>query len=203
MSGLIINNIYEFMTVEPIKDKSKIIILKRYLENNYKIKYFMIFMFGVNTGLRVGDILKLKVKDIVDLNEDFRDYLGLKETKTGKEKKIKINDSLRALLANYIKGLKLNKEDFLFPSSHKKNIVKAMDRRTVWKILKQAATNVGIENFGTHTMRKTWGYWSYIESGYNIGLIQSALNHSSPAITLRYIGINQQQKDDLYNTVQF
>ncbi len=72
-----------------------------------------------------------------------------------------------------------------------------------YRILKSAAVNVGIENFGTHSLRKTWGYWTYKASRYNIGLIMDTFNHSSQKIKLRYIGIDQESKDELYSLVQF
>jgi len=52
-------------------------------------------------------------------------------------------------------------------------------------------------------MRKTWGYWTYKESRYNIGLIMDMFNHSSQYITLKYIGINQDMHDEIYSRVQF
>ncbi len=70
-------------------------------------------------------------------------------------------------------------------------------------MLREAAEICGIENFGTHSMRKTWGYWTYKISKFNIELIMDTFNHSSQTITLRYIGVNQDQKDELYSLVQF
>ena len=72
-----------------------------------------------------------------------------------------------------------------------------------YRILKNAANSLGIENFGTHSLRKSWGYWTYKASSYNIGLIMDTFNHSNQTITLKYIGINQEQKDELYSIVQF
>lgn len=82
----------------------------------------------------------------------------------------------------------------------KKEVI--LEESRVYKVLKEAASVMGIENFGTHSLRKTWGYWTYKISKYNIGLIMDTFNHSSPNITLRYIGINQDQKDELYSIVQ-
>ncbi len=72
-----------------------------------------------------------------------------------------------------------------------------------YRILKEAADAVGIENFGTHSLRKSWGYWTYKVSRYNSGLIMDMFNHTSEKITLRYIGITQEAKDELYSLVQF
>ncbi|WP_313342128.1 tyrosine-type recombinase/integrase [Sedimentibacter sp.] len=186
------------MTVEPIRDRSKIKQLYHYLHGKDP-KYGLIFKFGLNTGLRISDILPLKIKDIFMKNGDFRDYLVIKEKKTKKEKKIKLNDTLRKNIQSYIINDKFLYDDYLFPSKKGTYI----GRIQAYRVLKEAAVLIGIENFGTHSLRKTWGYWTYKMSKYNIGLIMDTFNHSSQNITLRYIGVNQDQKDELYSLVQF
>lgn len=187
-----------FMTVEPIRDKMKIKQMYQYL-NGKDLKYGLLFKFGLNTGLRISDILPLRVKDILNNNGEFKEYLVLKEKKTGKEKKIKLNAALRKVIQAYIKSENITSENHLF-SSVKGNHI---GRIQAYRVLKEAATTLGIENFGTHSLRKTWGYWTYKISRYNIGLIMDTFNHSSQNITLRYIGVNQDQKDELYSLVQF
>ena len=186
------------MTVEPIRDKVKIKQMYLFLHGK-DTKYGLIYKFGLNTGLRISDILPLKVKDIFAAGGEFREYLVLKERKTKKERKIKLNTALRKAIQPYVKEKALSFEDYLFPS--KKGAY--VGRIQAYRVLKEAATLVGIENFGTHSLRKTWGYWTYNMSKYNIGLIMDTFNHSSQGITLRYIGVNQDQKDELYSLVQF
>ncbi|MBZ4647116.1 MAG: recombinase XerD [Clostridia bacterium] len=186
------------MTVELIRNKVKIKHMYQLL-NGKDPKYGLLFKFGLNTGLRISDILPIKVKDIFNENGQFREYLVLKEMKTAKEKKVKINNALRKNLAEYLKTTDLQYDSFLFPSKKGNHI----GRVQAYRILKQAAVIVGIENFGTHSLRKTWGYWTYKASKYNIGLIMDTFNHSSQQITLRYIGVNQDLKDELYSIVQF
>jgi len=185
------------MTVEPIREKAKIKQLYQYL-NGSDPKYAIIFKFGINTGLRISDIIPLKVCDIFNENWQFKEYLILHEQKTAKEKKIKLNKTLRSCLYNYVKTQQLGLPDYLFPSQKGGCI----GRIQIYRVLKEAAMVMGIESFGTHSLRKTWGYWTYKISKYNIGLIMDTFNHSSPRITLRYIGINQDQKDELYSIVQ-
>ena len=186
------------MTVEPIRDKAKIKQMHVYLQGRDP-KYGLVFKFGLNTGLRISDILPLRVKDIFHGSGEFRAYLVIKEKKTKKEKKIKLNNALRKNIRSYIKDNALGHEDYLFPSKKGAHI----GRIQAYRVLKEAAELVGIENFGTHSLRKTWGYWTYKMSKYNIGLIMDTFNHSSQSITLRYIGVNQDQKDALYSMVQF
>lgn len=185
------------MTVEPIRDKTKIKQLYQYL-NGSDPKYAMIFKLGINTGLRISDIIPIKLKDIYNERGQFREYLIIKEKKTMKEKKIKINETLRKCLSVYIKQMDIKYDDYLFTSQKGGPI----GRIQIYRVLKEAASLMGLENFGTHSLRKTWGYWTYKISKYNIGLIMDTFNHSSPNITLRYIGINQDQKDELYSIVQ-
>jgi integrase len=170
-----------------------------YYLNGKDPKYGLLFKFGLNTGLRISDILPIKVSDIFNSSGEYRDYLVLKEKKTGKEKKIKLNSALRKAIDLYIKEQKLSSDSYLF-FSKKGDYIR---RVQAYKVLKEAANVCGIENFGTHSLRKTWGYWTYKMSRYNIGLIMDTFNHSSQAITLRYIGVNQDQKDELYSLVQF
>lgn len=187
------------MVVEPIRDQKKIKQLQNYLCGT-NMRDYLLLNFGLNTGLRVGDILKLQIKDLLNEKGKFKEYLTIQEEKTGKEKKIKLNDILKKYIQDYLKDNKYTTEDYLFAGRKGK---KPITRIQAYRSLGEAAKAVGIEHFGTHTMRKTWGYHTYKASRYNIGLIMDTFNHSSQAITLRYIGINQDQKDELYSLVQF
>lgn len=186
------------MTVEPIRDKTKIKQMYQYLHGRDP-KYGLIFKFGLNTGLRISDILPLKVSDVFLRKGVFHEYLVLKEKKTKKEKKIKLNTAVRNKILSYVTEKALSGDDYLFSSRKGAHI----GRIQAYRVLKEAADIIGIENFGTHSLRKTWGYWTYKMSKYNIGLIMDTFNHSSQSITLRYIGVNQDQKDELYSLVQF
>ena len=186
------------MTVEPIRNKEKIYSMYDYLLKRDN-KYGLLFKFGLNTGLRISDIIPVKVKDLYSSNGTFKEYFTLIEKKTGKEKKIKVNDSLKKELENYIYNQNLKYESYLFYSK-KGNYI---GRIQAYRVLKEAASTLDVENFGTHSLRKTWGYWTYKASQHNIGLIMDTFNHSSQGITLRYIGISQDQKDELYTLVQF
>lgn len=186
------------MTVEPIRDKGKIDEMYLYLVKKDQ-KYGLLFKFGLNTGLRISDVLPVKLKDVQMEDGRFREYFTLNEKKTGKEKKIKINASLSNEIINYTKAWHLTPDSYLF-SSRKGQY---LGRIQAYRVLKSAAETIGLENFGTHSLRKTWGYWTYKLSNYNVALIMDTFNHSSPSITLRYIGINQDQKDELYTLVQF
>jgi len=186
------------LTVEPIRDQQKIKAILRQLKGQDE-RDCLLFMFGVNSGLRISDILPIIYSDIFSGKGTFRQHLVIREKKTAKEKKIKLNDALKLAIKSYVTSRQLSGDDYLFGS--KKG--GAIGRVQAYRVLKEAADSVGIEHFGTHTMRKTWGYWTYKASKYNIGLIMDMFNHSSQNVTLKYIGISQDQKDELYSMVQF
>lgn len=189
------------MTVEAIKNKKKIEALLTYLKGKNE-RDWLLCKSQLNTGLRISDVVSVKVSDILSEKGKFKDYFVLREQKTNKEKKIKLNEELRKALKAFIQSNNLQGNDYIF-CSRKKVYESHISTTQAYRILKAAATAVGIENFGTHSLRKTWGYWTYKASKYNIGLIMSIFSHSSQSISLRYIGIDQESKDELYSLVQF
>lgn len=165
--------------VQPIRDKSKIDEIKALLKRQSYRDYFM-FVMGINTGLRISDILKLRVQDVRD-----RTYITIKEQKTGKAKRFKINAALRSIVDEYITGM--NYQDYLFPS---RKGSKPIGRVQAYKVLNAVARKVGLDEIGTHTLRKTFGYHFY-QKTKDVAQLQEILNHSAPSVTLRYIGISQ------------
>ena len=186
--------------VEPIRSKKKIDELIKCLTENYTRRDAMLFRLGVNTILRIGDLLKLKYSDVFDEYDEYRSYLILSEQKTRKAKKIALNGKIRRYLRKYCQHYDLTGDDYIFFSY--RIPTKAIDRIQAWRVLKDAATRCKIENFGTHTMRKTLAYHVYKKTN-NIGLVMEMLNHSNPAVTMRYIGINQELIDAIYNDPDF
>lgn len=189
------------MTVEAIKNKKKVEALLTYLKGKNE-RDWLLCKFQLNTGLRISDVVKVKVGDVLTEKGTFREHFILREQKTAKEKKIKLNQELRKALKGFIKANNLYKDDYVF-GSRKGGYKSHISTTQAYRILKEGANAVGIENFGTHSLRKTWGYWTYKASKYNIALIMSIFSHSSQSISLRYIGIDQESKDELYSLVQF
>lgn len=170
--------------VQPIRDYQKIEQVKKLLKSKSERNYIM-FVLGLNTGLRISDLINIKVKHVRD-----RNHIVITEKKTGKDKRILITDSLKKDLKGYIENLE--DEDYLIPSRQGNN--KPICRHTAYKILKQVAKECGLREIGTHTLRKTFGYHFY-RKYHNIALLMDLFNHSSEKITLRYIGINQDMMD--------
>ena len=170
--------------VQPIRDKEKIEEMKRELLKNGTRDY-LLFYTGINTGLRISDILALQVKDIRD-----KTHISIRETKTNKSKRFKINNGLYDELNNFVAGME--DEDYIFKS--KKGNNKPISRVQAYRILNDAGKRIGLNEVGTHTLRKTFGYHFY-QKTKDIALLQELFNHSAPSVTLRYIGINQDMMD--------
>ena len=96
-------------------------------------------------------------------------------------------------LEKYTRNMKQG--EYLFESQIGDN--RPITPTQAYRILNKTATKIGIEAVGTHTMRKTFGYWHY-QQYHDVAMLQAILNHSSPSITLRYIGISQDEIDKSY-----
>lgn len=169
--------------VQPIRDTNKIEALKEYFKSS-NTRNYMLFLVGISTGLRISDILNLKVKDVKGL------HIVLKEKKTKKQKWIRIIPSLRKELQQYIEHMDDN--EYLFKSRQGKN--RPISRSMAYRILKSAANRFKIRDIGTHTLRKTFGYHFY-QQYKDVAMLMDIFNHSEEYITLRYIGVNQDAMD--------
>lgn len=181
--------------VQPIRDIKKIEAMKKILKST-SVRDNALFIVGINSALRISDLLELKISDVINGGGKVKDRIILKEKKTGKTKDFPISSNAKKAIEEYIKTRKdIQKDEPLF-LSRKGN--KAITRQHAWYVINNAAEDVGIEEkIGTHTLRKTFGYHAYL-TGIDLAIIQKLLNHSNPKETLRYIGITQEQLDDVY-----
>ena len=178
--------------VEPIRNARDLDNLKRYLKER-NLRDWALVTLGCNSGLRIGDLLRLRVQDIAE-GPKIRDRLQVTERKTGKPKRFPLGPKVQRVLAEYLKATGLQPDDWLFPSPKGG----ALGTRQAERILSAGAKAVGItEPISTHSLRKTFGYHLY-QRGVDVTRIQAMLNHASPQVTLRYIGITQEELDDLY-----
>jgi integrase len=205
--------------VQPIRDLKQIETIKKILRQQ-NLRDYCLFVLGINSGLRISDLLLLRIKDVWDKGK-IKDRIRLREMKTNKLKDFPISNSAKAALREYLKTrtarscrpcsssfvaragtssalhslLAIKDYEPLFISRKGSGFLL---RQRAYRILNDIARSVGIkEKIGTHTLRKTFGYHAY-NNGYDITLIQKLFNHSSPSITLRYIGITQEQMDEVY-----
>ena len=178
--------------VQPIRDKEKLEQMKEELRKQGS-RNFLLFYTGINTGLRVSDVVSLNYNDIRDNYGNMRSHISIVEKKTGKIKKFPICNGLYDELEKYTKFMKPG--EYLFKSQIGTN--QPITTTQAYRILKATANKLGLEEVGTHTMRKTFGYWHY-KQYHDVALLQTIFNHSSPSITLRYIGISQDEIDKSY-----
>lgn len=169
--------------VQPIRDPEHIREIKKFLREKSERNYIL-FVTGINSGLRISDLLQLRVSDVK------KPYFNIREQKTGKVKRIAMTPSLKRELHEYVR----DKEDHEFLFKSREGINKPIGRSMAYKILRQAADHVKLDGIGTHTLRKTFGYHFY-KQYKDPALLQEIFNHSSEEITLRYIGVNQDMMD--------
>ena len=170
--------------VEPIRDTKTIQDIADYLKE-IAPKYHVMFMIGIYSGLRISDILKLKVRDVRG-----KDAIKMREQKTGKEKQFPVNKEVYPVIQDYCVNMK--DYDYLIPSSRATN--KAVSREYAYRVIHKAGAAFGLNNLGTHTMRKTFGYHFYMQTK-DIVLLMKILNHNDQSKTLRYIGVEQNTID--------
>lgn len=171
--------------VEPIRQSNIVHDIESYLKKKNERDYIM-FLCGIYTGLRISDILRLKIGDVKN-----RKYIYLREKKTGKQKNIKINPFLKREFANYVYDK--DPDDYLIKSRQGYN--KPITRSMAYKILQDVADRFGLDCVGCHTLRKTFGY-HYYKQTKDLAKLMMIFNHADQSYTLRYIGINQESMDD-------
>ena len=168
--------------------------LRKYFKTNKKIVMLSLINIGVNVGLRISDLSKIKFENI---NPDYT--IKLREKKTKKIRKIKFNLICQKAI-----------EDLGY-SSEKGFLFKSLNRKYVKELYDKPISNVGISKYfnkakkdlnisypiGTHSLRKTWGHRVY-KSTLDIAIVMSILNHSSAEQTLKYIGIEEDRINEIY-----
>jgi len=193
---------YKMKVVEPFREKEKIETMKAVLQHGEKgSRNKLIFTLGINTAYRISDLRQLKLHDVLTVSRKkvvVKKRLAMKEQKTGKNNSVYISNNLRKEILEYaeerfLEQIKLQDFDYyLFPSRKGHN--QPITRQSLWRILSNSAKKIGLNNIGTHSMRKTFGYFLY-KQNTSLALIQDLLNHSSQKETLRYIGITQEDRD--------
>lgn len=188
-------------TSQPIRDTQDLTALREfYLKDEPNMRNYVLICLGVNSALRISDLLELKWKDVYNFkDENFKKHLITYEKKTGKETWIAINENARNGLQEYMKFLKkISGEDYIFKG---KNNGGHLSRFQAFRIIKHAAGELNLENgISCHSMRKTFGYYAW-KCGTPPAVLMDIYNHSSYEITKRYLGIKQDDKDSVFLNV--
>ena len=171
-------------TVEPIRKEADREALEEYLQKRSARDHLLVVM-GIDTGLRIGDQLRLRVRDVTDCVR-----IEIRESKRHKAVKRKITPKLRRVLTAYCEDR--DGDEYLFKSRNGYN--RPISRERAYRIIREAAEAVGLKNIACHSLRKTFG-WIVYEKTKDPSLVQEFLNHSTPKTTRRYIGINQDVMD--------
>lgn len=178
--------------VSPIKNTDDIEKMKKYLKSK-SLRDWALFTLGINSALRISDLLNLKVNDVIDEDGTIRDRIKLREIKTKKTKTFPFSAKVKDALGMYI--VSEHPTDALFPS---RKGGKAITRQQAHTILSEAAKKIDIKgHISTHSMRKTFAYNAWINE-VPITKISEILNHSSEKITRRYLGLTQDSLDEVY-----
>lgn len=187
-------------TTQPIRKKSEIELLKNYFISRNEIRNYTLLVLGLNIPLRISDLLSIRWRDVFDQKGNrFFSHLQIVEKKTNKRNYIALNDStLHALqlLRDSQRSIELG--HFIFTAN--KSGIKPLSRVSAYLIIHNAAESIGLQNIGCHSLRKTFGYHAW-KNGVHLALIMSIYNHSSISITKRYLGIEQEDKDNVFLTM--
>ncbi len=174
--------------VQPIRNIKDIESIRKLLANN--TRNLLLFTLGINNGLRCGDLLKIKVGQVRNLKPN--DTLTIVEQKTGKTNVLMVNKSTHKILKQYLDEVKPGDDDYLFKSKKGQN--QPMTVGSVNSMVKEWCSSINLKgNYGTHTMRKTFGYIQRTKFGVGWEILCKRFNHSSPSITMRYLGIEDKE----------
>lgn len=181
---------------KPITSTSKVLDIQDYLK--YKsYRNYVLFLIGVTTGYRAGDLVKLKVRDIKEAlrRKEFTIYEGKKmnskniREKNRRPRTVELIPELAKILKEYIKDKK--DYEYIFPS--RKGTNKPIGVQAVSNILKEAGNYFGLYDITAHSMRKTYAYKIYIESDKDIVAVKELLGHRSIEETKLYIGLDREK----------
>lgn len=185
-------------TTQPIRDRQELQNFSTYYKDEKpNLRNNALVVLGLNTALRISDLLHLRWNDLYDFEKlCFRDHLLIKEQKTGKRNRIAINEKAREAMEMYFNERNPAEDEFIF--SKRTNPYKPLSRSQAYRIVKDDANHTTSEEaVSCHSLRKTFGYFAWQE-GVQPALLMDVFNHSSYAITKRYLGIEQDEKDLVY-----
>ena len=177
--------------VEPIKNLKDIKSIKKLLKAEHPRDYCL-FILGINTNLRASDLLSITVEQVEDLQ--VGDEIVLKEKKTGKTRRITLNEAAVEAIQYYLNSVELEPEDHLFKSQRGTLTVQSVNR-----LVKTWCRQLNLKgNYGSHTLRKTFGYHQRVQLNTSIPELMVMFNHSTQRQTLDYLCIQDDEIKDAY-----
>ena len=189
-------------TTQPIRTTKDVKKLECYYKKDTLMdeRNRLLIVMGLNTALRITDILNLQWKSVYDYEKKkLKTHIELVERKTGKSAMVVLNSVLRESLLHRFKGSYPEPDDYLFASSRGR---KPIDRHQAYRIIRQAASQCGLsDHISCHSLRKTFGYHAW-KQGIQPAVLMDIYNHSSYRITARYLCIDQDDRDAVFRHVQ-
>ncbi|MFW5720600.1 MAG: tyrosine-type recombinase/integrase [Candidatus Dojkabacteria bacterium] len=180
------------MKVQPITETKDIKAIKRLLSDQPRDK--LLFVMGINSGLRVQDLLALKVKEVIGCK--VGDRLGIRERKTGKDNVLIFNREIVASLDEFLAQTEPAQEHYLFKS--RKGVNAPLTTYSVTMMVKRWAAIINLKgNYGAHTLRKTWTFHQRKTFGVSWEVLAKRLNHSTPSVTRRYLGVQDEEVEEV------
>ena len=179
--------------VEPIRSARSIKSIKRLLKDNPRD--LCLFTFGINTAYRAGEILSLKVGQVAHLKAG--DRLEIKQSKSGKYRAVMLNKIVVEAIQDWLVIHPDPRPAAALYYSQKTN--KALTVPTLTRMVKTWCNTIGLKgNYGSHSMRKSWGYHQRMKNKQPIPLLMVAFGHSTQAQTLDYLCIQDEEVSGLY-----
>lgn len=176
--------------VDPIKELKDIKAIKKILADNPRD--LALFVVGINTNLRASDLLRLTVADVRHLQPG--DTLNLREMKTGKARAITVNEGVVEAIQQLLKAKACLDTDLLFRGQRGPLTVPSVNR-----LVKGWCRVIRLPgNYGSHTLRKTFGYMQRTQLNTGIATLMEMFNHSSQRQTLEYLGVQPEEIRDAY-----
>jgi integrase len=180
-------------TTQPIRNKHQVRELAGYYLKRGEIRNHVIIVMGGHTALRISDLLRLKWDDIYDFERQrVRTSVTIIKKKTGKAKIVALNNRIRAALNLYVHAAKRGAFLILNTRTHK-----AISRIQAYRIIRTAAEALDMGRVSGHSLRKTFGYLAW-KSDVSPAVIMEIYNHSNFAVTRRYLGVTQDDKNEVY-----
>ena len=193
--------------VEPVKKPADRQRLKNYWlhgHNQTGRRNWMIFRLGMVTGLRASDLVRLRWQQVYDDDNQPRPRIyNEKDQKTGKINHLldirPVHDDL-VVYKDFVTSHVINNPTVMFPQL--RNPRKSIQSHTLYKIMRKAGDDLGLNHLGSHSIRKTFGYIAYSQT-HNLGYVMKKLNQSNPSVTLRYIGIERASINKITDSINW
>lgn len=178
--------------VDPIRRNEDIQAIKQLLSGTPSD--LLLFTMGINNGLRAGDLLMVRVKDVKSLKPG--EFITIREKKTGKQNILMVNKAIHKALRSYLEKVRPGNDDYLFSSRKTRE---PLTIQAVNALINKwtRAINLNHGNYGAHTLRKTFGFMQRTRYGVGFEVLAKRFNHSSPTTTMRYLGLMSDEVNEV------